>query len=216
MLILSKPFRPVKTKMGVNVAMYGQLARRGGSGFKFGAFVLLLSLSLIGFPTAKAATFEESQIKAAFLFHFFDFIKWPNLPTEETNQSMVFCALDEGPVEHALRELLLAPQARNSTIQFKLISDPSETSACNYLFISSANKHLISRFIENTFGKAILTVSDSEGFALQGGMIELVRKGTRVRVLINIQNVTNHGLKVSSKLLRLATIIPVTDRGNDE
>ena len=196
--------------------MYLQLARRGGSGCKIGAFVLLLSLSLIWVPTTNAATFEESQIKAAFLFHFFHFIKWPNLQTKEDNKSILFCALGEGPVEHALKELLVAPQARNFSILFNLISDPSEASECNYLFISSANKHLIPQSIKSTSGKAILTVSDSEGFALQGGMIELVRKGTRIHVLINIQNITDHGLKVSSKLLRLATIIPAAEKGDGE
>lgn len=183
---------------------------------KFVTFALALCLSMVGVSPAHAATFEESQIKAAFLFHFFHFIKWPGLPTEDTSKPFIFCALHEGPVENELKELLLTRQARSSTILSGLIADPSDTSACDYLFISSANKHLIPEAIKSTDGKTILTVSDSEGFAHQGGMIELVRSENRIHVLINLQNVTAHGLRVSSKLLQLATIISANERGSEE
>ncbi len=183
---------------------------------KFGAIALALCISVVGVSPAHAATFEESQIKAAFLFHFFHFIKWPGPQAQETINPLVFCALHEGPVEIALKELLLASQAHHSTTLFGLIADPSDTSACDYLFISSADKHLIPEAIKSTDGKAILTVSDSEGFAHQGGMIELVRRENRIHVLINLHNVTAHGLRVSSKLLQLATIISANERGSEE
>ncbi len=185
-------------------------------GRKFGTLALALCMSVIGVSPAHAATFEESQIKAAFLFHFFHFIKWPGPPTEDISKPFIFCALHEGPVENELKELLLASQAHHSTTLFGLIADPSDTSACDYLFISSADKHLIPEAIKSTDGKAILTVSDSEGFAHQGGMIELVRRENRIHVLINLQNVTEHRLKVSSKLLQLATIISANERGSEE
>ena len=196
--------------------MLNRWARDGGLGLKLGVFVLLLGFNMVGVATAKAASFEEFQIKAAFLFHFSHFIKWPGPQVDLINKPIVFCALDEGPVESALKELLLTSQARTHAMRFSLISDPSETSACNYLFIGSANQHEIARAIKSTDGKAILTVSDSEGFALQGGMIELARKGNRIQVLINLKNVTEHDLKVSSKLLRLATIISPSGRGSGE
>lgn len=171
---------------------------------------------MVGIPAAKAQNFKESEIKAAFLYHFFNFIEWPDSETGENGQPFVFCAFGEGPVERALQELLRAPQARSQSISFSVISELPAVSKCDYLFISNANRELIASAISSTRGKPILTVSDSDGFAQQGGMIELVRKESRIHVLINLPVVTEQDLKVSSKLLRLATIISSADQGGRE
>jgi hypothetical protein len=210
--------------MGVDIATGEQLVHkflvstrqyRSANLIRSGIFVLMMSLSLVAVSPTHAVTFEESQTKADFLYHFFHFIKWPSRGAEETRKPLVFCAFDKGPVENALQQLIMAPQARDPTVFFGLISDPSEASTCNYIFISGAKKHLIADAIESTYGKAILTVSDSEGFAQQGGMIELAHWGTRIHVLINLQNVTASGLKASSKLLQIATIVSSTESGSD-
>jgi len=184
-----------------------KLIRRVSLACKCVTLLLILGLNTVSVSAGNAASFEEPQIKAAFLFHFFHFIKWPDSEPGKPGKAIVLCAFEEGPVESALKELLLASKASDDSIRYQLVSGPSEIAACNYLFTGRANSHLIDRVLEETQGKPILTVSDSAGFALHGGMIELVRRGTRVHVLINFQQVTDQGLRVSSKLLQLATII---------
>ncbi len=45
------------------------------------------------------------------------------------------------------------------------------------------------------------------GFAHQGGMVNLERAGKRLKFEINRAAVQRHGLKVSHKILKLATLI---------
>jgi hypothetical protein len=54
----------------------------------------------------------------------------------------------------------------------------------------------------------ILTVGDQERFAHQGGMINFVKQGGKVRFEVNSAAVEAGGLKMSAKLLQVA--IPVT------
>ena len=65
--------------------------------------------------------------------------------------------------------------------------------------------------IEATKGRPILTVSDSENFARDGGMIELKRVKDSIKVLVNLGVLNSHQFKGSSKLLRLAQIVTTSD-----
>ena len=53
--------------------------------------------------------------------------------------------------------------------------------------------------------KPMLTVSNAEGFADSGGMIEFTRTDNRIGVKINTNAVTAAHLQVEDRLLRLAT-----------
>ena len=176
-------------------------------------FILLLAVSVV-MSTAQAATFEESDVKAAFIYYFFHFISWPEDGGKSSDDFIEFCSLDNGPVTQSLKQILATPKAASTKVRATLLTDPLKVSRCNYLFISAASENLARETIKNAQGKPILTVSDIENFTLWGGMIELKRTEKRVNVLINIDTLTDHQLKASSKLLNLATI--VTTSGKQE
>jgi hypothetical protein len=54
-------------------------------------------------------------------------------------------------------------------------------------------------------GASVLTVGEVEGFTETGGMINFFREGTKIRFQINQGAATSAGLKISSKLLSLAS-----------
>jgi hypothetical protein len=54
-------------------------------------------------------------------------------------------------------------------------------------------------------GSGALVVGESEDFLEQGGMINFHLQGGKVRFEVNLKAAEDEGLKVSSKLLRLAT-----------
>ena len=58
----------------------------------------------------------------------------------------------------------------------------------------------------------VATVSDAEGFASQGGMVELVRENNRVKLTINATTVDAADIYLSSRLLMLANVIEADER----
>ena len=52
-----------------------------------------------------------------------------------------------------------------------------------------------------------LRVSDQPGFAQQGGMVELKRRGARMGLVVNLGALESAGLKASSKLLQLSEVV---------
>jgi hypothetical protein len=169
--------------------------------------VLLLFFSSCGVSNAPSATFEESDVKAAFLYYFFHFISWPERELESKDWPFKFCMLKNGPVINALELVLASPKAAKTVVRVSKISDPEKVSGCDYVFIGSASEDYARDIIAETRGKAILTVSDIDGFSGMGGMIELKRNLNRVNVLVNVELLRAQGLNASSKLLNLATII---------
>ena len=76
--------------------------------------------------------------------------------------------------------------------------------ACHLLFDSSdAAKDVPKR--ELYFH--VLTVSDKQGFAANGGMVELVRQNNRIKLTINALPVRDADIQLTSRLLMLATVI---------
>jgi hypothetical protein len=184
------------------------LMRAGSANFICKAVaVLTLFFSSCSVSIAQAATFEESDVKAAFLYYFFHFISWPEHISGSKNQSFEFCMVKNGPVINALELVLASPKAAKTVVRISKISDPEKISGCDYVFIGSASEDYAREIIAATRGRAILTVSDIDGFTSMGGMIELKRNLNRVNVLINLELLKAQGLKASSKLLNLATII---------
>ena len=102
---------------------------------------------------------------------------------------------------------MASPKAAKTLVRISKISDPEKISGCDYVFIGSASEEYARDIIAATHGRAILTVSDIDGFTSMGGMIELKRSLNRVNVLVNVELLRAQGLKASSKLLNLATII---------
>jgi len=176
--------------------------------------VLCLFLSGLEVSSAQTPAFEESDVKAAFLYYFFHFISWPERGSGSAGTAYEFCYVNEGPVVDALKLVLASPKAAKTTVNIKKISDVQNVSGCDYVFIGSASEKHAQTIIAATKGEAILTVSETEGFAAMGGMIELKRNSNRVNVLMNADALDAQGLKASSKLLNLATIITTLQSGD--
>ena len=63
-------------------------------------------------------------------------------------------------------------------------------------------------------GHSVLTVSDMEGFAQQGGVINLVIRNQRLGFEINEDAAQRANLKISSKLLKLAKVVKDKEGGH--
>jgi hypothetical protein len=164
---------------------------------------------LVAIPEASSRNFEEYEIKAAFLYSFAQFIKrvpkYPGGPISTLN----YCTIHEGPVENALKTLIAARQTEDETRRYTLLTDLSGIEQCHFLFQGVDSEK--SEPIQLSPDESVVTVGDSPGFVANGGIIEFQRQGARVKVHINLEIARAHGIKISSKLLKLATIYSPDD-----
>jgi hypothetical protein len=88
-----------------------------------------------------------------------------------------------------------------------------EAKACHIVFVAEPDARRRNQSLQALASQPTLTVSDVDGFAQDGGMIRLVRVGTRLRFEINRTQTQKVGLRLSADLLNLATAIVDTESG---
>jgi hypothetical protein len=82
-----------------------------------------------------------------------------------------------------------------------------EARGAQIVFVSSAERSNMAAILKALDRPGILTVGDTEGFAMRGGAINFTVQARKVRFEINPAVTEQAGLKVSSQLLKLATLV---------
>lgn len=185
------------------------LRRRAECEMKTQAHSGLLALVLLFFGQleayAQAGATPEYQVKAVFLFNFAQFVSWPS--QNSSDAPFLIGILGDDPFGSYLDETVRGEQVNNRglTIQ-RFRRGSSEVRNCKILFISQSERDRASQIISNLKGRNILTVSDIDGFADLGGMIQFFTERNKIRMRINLDAVKAANLKISSKLLRVAEV----------
>jgi hypothetical protein len=159
-----------------------------------------------GYATAQTPT--EYQVKAVFLYNFAQFVEWPAAAFAGERAPLVIGVLGEDPFGPDLDAIVRGESVNNRPLLVRRFRDVSQIDACHILFISASEAAHLDEVFSALRGRAILTVGDSESFARRGGMIRFVTDRNRIRLNISLQAVDVAKLSISSKLLRLAQIVP--------
>ena len=112
----------------------------------------------------------------------------------------------EIPVAGSLNDVIRDETVGNHPLVLHHLEDLNDLGLCHVVFLSAPDRGRFSKIVRQARDQYLLTVSDAEEFATQGGMITLVSRGKRLRPIINKRAVDGAGLKVSAKLLQVAIV----------
>ncbi|MFQ5656776.1 MAG: YfiR family protein [Candidatus Methylomirabilales bacterium] len=155
---------------------------------------------------AQSASLREYQIKAAFLYNFVKFVEWPAEALPPPSVTMNVCVLGDDPFGVAL-DSIEGKTVKGRILEVKRFKTVQALEPCHVLFISSSEKKRLARIVETLKGSSVLTVGEMDRFAERGGIINLIITKNRVRFEINEGAAERAGLKISSKLLKLAEVV---------
>jgi hypothetical protein len=163
-----------------------------------------------------AATAPEYRVKAAFIYKFTTYIRWPPSPRAVTAPFLIG-VIGTDPFGPSLDEVVRDQTVQGRGMRIKALSRPEDTLGCDVVFVCASERTNLGAILALLRGAPVLTVSDMDDFAEEGGMIGLVTtKDNHVRFDINKEAMERAGLRASSQLLHLARIVVQTrhDRGN--
>jgi hypothetical protein len=149
----------------------------------------------------------EYQVKAAYLFNFTKFVKWPQQPGAETFN---VCVLGTDPFGKALDSTIEGEAIEGKKVVVQRIKTAKEATGCKVAFLSMSERKNDGTILRELLHSGILTVSDIPGFIGHGGMIGFVRAGDRIRFEVNLAAAESAQLTVSSELLKVATRVTRT------
>ena len=173
--------------------------------------VIMLYAAVLWFGIAKAAraqgTAGEYQVKAAFIFHFAQLVEWPPGALSSFDQSIILCIFKDEPRQMELRSTLEGKAIGTRILHVRIMNRAEEIQGCNMLFISNDDAWRQTSILNSLRSLPVLTVGESDNFLLEGGMIRFHLEGDKVRFDINVRDADLSHLKISSRLLFLATTV---------
>jgi hypothetical protein len=148
----------------------------------------------------------EYLVKAAFLYHFAEFVEWP--PTSPLPASAITIGiLGRDPFGDVLDKAILAKRAVGRTLVVRRFAGAAALQPCAILFISSSEMGRLPEILAQLHDTSVLTVGEADRFARRGGMIGFYLEDDRVRLEVNRAAAERAGLRLSSKLLAVARLV---------
>jgi hypothetical protein len=146
----------------------------------------------------------EAQVKAAYLYNFAKFIEWPADAFADTNSPIAIGVLTDRSFTDELERTVRNKTVDGRKLVVKFVKNLSESKSCQMLFVSADEKQPLRRILDAVQLSSVLTVGETEHFTENGGIINFVMDGKRVRFEINRAEARRARLKISPRLLKLA------------
>jgi YfiR/HmsC-like len=173
-----------------------RLALLAGAGFL---------LCMRGLLAADAPT--ETQVQAVFLYNFSRFVEWPAQAFAAPNDPFVIGILGSDPFGARLDEAVRNEEVNGHPLTVHRFRNVAEVDNCQILFVDRSETARLGEILAALDHRSTLTVSQADGAAQRGVMIQFATENNRIRLRINVASARASGLTISSKLLRPAEIV---------
>jgi len=150
---------------------------------------------------------REYQIKAAFLFNFVQFVKWPPASFPDPSSPFRIGILGDDPFGSALDETIRGETIGRHRLVILRAQKIEDLKECQIIFVSRSEENRITEILSQINSKPILTVSEVQSFTRSGGNINFYLSSGKIHFEINPQSAERSGLKMSSQLLTLGKIV---------
>lgn len=173
-----------------------------------GAWVLLALSAQPQADGTSPASFAENEVKAAFVYNFAHFVRWPDAHPIRSGEAFRYCVFDD-TLAPLLAKAVTGETLDGHPLVVQRQPDSRNLQECHLIYFgeqSAISPVSQADLLRRLVSSAILTVSDQPGFAARGGMITLIRKRGRIHPVINTDAIERAELRISAKLLNLATL----------
>lgn len=151
----------------------------------------------------QAQAASEYHVKAAIMYNLARMVEWPNTNLATASKPFPICFLGDEPFGDAL-DFIRSKKIQNRPLEFHKEIQLDEAEKCAILYISASEEHHLEEVLRQVGNLPLLTVSDHEGFAERGVVVNLMRGKKKVRMELNAKAAERANLAVSPALKKLA------------
>ncbi len=151
---------------------------------------------------------REYALKAAYIYNFTKFIEWPR-SNEPVRSTFSIGILGDDPFGPSIDATVAGKTVEGRRIIIERFPDIDamrrSARALDIIFIGVLSPDSLAAALEYTRNLPILTIGESSGFCEKGGVINFVIRKNHIRLEINRAAAELAELKISSKLMQLAS-----------
>jgi hypothetical protein len=157
----------------------------------------------------------EADVKAAYVFNFGKYIRWPKEAAGGENEKFLIGVLGKSPVEPVLDKAAQEKNIQGKSIVVLHFASLDKYRPCHVLFVAGvqegekddAAEERLSEVLKKTKGQPVLVVAETEGMAAKGAVINFFIDDNRVKFEINPDAAKEAKLQISAKLLQVGKIV---------
>jgi hypothetical protein len=180
--------------------------RRPRSAARTAGLATLALAALLALAPAAHAT-GEYEVKAAFLLNFARLIEWPGSAFGAPDAPLCIAVWGSDPFGGALDTLVKEENVAGRPIRTRRVSSTAEARGCQLLFVPAGQTAAFEGVRGELAGSPLVVVGEQNGFAEHTGAIGFYEEEGRIRFEVNRRLAEGAGVKLSSRLLRLARLV---------
>jgi hypothetical protein len=166
------------------------------------AAAALLLLATLSATAQGPAVYDAAQVKAAFLYHFGTYVRWP--ATGENADPLTIAVLGDDEVAEHLAQFLPGRRIEERPVRARTIARIEELGEDEILFVGRANNARLTQTLSAIGQRPVLVVTDAVDGLERGAMVNFQLVDSRVRFEISLPRAQEAGLELSSRLLAAA------------
>lgn len=163
----------------------------------------LLAAALVLYAPGVRAQADERALKAAYLFNFIQFTQWPVPPDEPFR----LCVIGRTQMDEHLAKLEGKQVLGGLHIAVRHLAPRESFSGCHALYLDDSQRGQVDEVLGRLAGAPVLTITDSDGLADKGMMIEIHKRDARLGFEVNLKVAKRANLVFSARMLKLATYV---------
>jgi hypothetical protein len=170
------------------------------------AHALLIATLLAPLAQPAAAQVDERALKAAYLFNFIQFTQWPVPPDEPFR----LCVLGRTPLDEQLAQLEGKQVLAGLHISVRHVVLRDSLAGCHALYLDDSQRGQADEVLGKLGSAPVLTITDSDGLADRGLMIEIHKRDARLGFEVNLKMARRANISFSARMLKLASYVAGT------
>ena len=166
--------------------------------------LVMLCLMLESSPVSAQS---EDQIKAAYLLHFARYVEWPESAFSSRKSPVQICMLESDGFHSVVASTVVDKIVGSRSVEVVIVENAATATSCHILFVGDLGKESLEEVLTSLGDASVFSVGNDPDFARRGGVANFFRASNKIRFAINRGAASSAGLKISSRLLRLAKLV---------
>ena len=171
-------------------------------------FRSILIIIVLGFTTSLFAdtnSVKEADLKAAYIYNFARYTNWANKAAK--SGQFIICVHKESDLYMSLKKLE-NKKIKGMRIKVLILDEGKDSLVpCHIVVLPKLNDRRLRSLVKKAVKSHVLSISDTNGYAQKGVTINLKKVSNKMTFEVNLDQVKRTKLKMSSNLLKLATIV---------
>ncbi len=164
-----------------------------------------LSPSPVHAQIASDAQTNERSVMAAYIYRFITYVEWPASAYPNADAPIVIGVVNADDIAAELEQVVQGRTALNRRLQVRRLALGDAWTGVNVLFIGGENAAKFLQAAKTLTDRSVLTITGVDRGIEHGSVINFVHVDGRVRFEVNVAVAEKSGLRLSSRLLTVAT-----------